>query len=493
MSQKHKKTILVITDGIGHNEASDFNAFKNAKKPTYDKLFNTTPYSFISTSGLSVGLPKGQMGNSEVGHMCLGSGRILYQNLVKINRAIEEKTLGQNKALEWIFKQTSTLHVIGLLSDGGVHSHINHIKEIAKLAKRQNKKVYIHGITDGRDVSPTSCKKFIKAIEAILDEDIFLATLGGRFFAMDRDKRWERVEQGYQTIVHAHPKTEQSFQEYIASQYEKKITDEFIEPIAFGDYSGFQKGDGVILANFRNDRMRQLTSALGDSTFSEFTCKDTYPLITMTNYDDNFHYPVMFEKEKLVNTLGEVVSKNRLSQFHTAETEKYAHVTFFFNGGVETPYANETRLLVPSPKVTTYDLKPQMSSSKVTKGVLKAMDEEYDFIVVNYANGDMVGHTGNYEASLKAVEAVDTSLGQIIKKCDEIGYNLILTSDHGNCEAMRDEQNNILTNHTTYDVYCFVRAHGVKEVKNGGLSNIAPTILKLMGLKIPPQMDKPLI
>lgn len=493
MNKKNRKTILVITDGIGHNDKESFNAFKKANKPIYDELFSQTPYSLISTSGLSVGLPQGQMGNSEVGHMTLGSGRVLYQNLVKINKAIDEKTLSKNQALQWLFNETNTIHVIGLLSDGGVHSHIEHIKALACIAKDEGKKVYIHAITDGRDVSPTSSKEFLKSLEEILDEDIELATIGGRFFAMDRDKRWERIRRGYEAIVEAKEKTTLSPYEYIKSQYEKEITDEFINPVAFLGYKGFQKGDGVVLANFRNDRMRQLAYALGDSTFSQFTCKKSYPLITMTNYDDTFTYPIMFDKEVLENTLAEVISRNGLSQFHTAETEKYAHVTFFFNGGVEVPYENESRLLIPSPKVKTYDLEPKMSSQEVTKGVLRAMDEGYDFIVVNYANGDMVGHTGNFEASIQAVEAVDKALGKILKKCDEVGYNFILTSDHGNCEEMRDNKGCALTNHTTYDVYCFVKAHGVSKVQKGGLNNIAPTVLKLMELEIPKQMDKPLI
>lgn len=493
MKKKTKKTILVITDGIGHSDKKSFNAFYHAKKPTYDTLFKSTPYSLISTSGLNVGLPKGQMGNSEVGHMTLGSGRILYQNLVKINQAIQAKELEKNQALQTILDTCNTLHVIGLLSDGGVHSHIEHIKELALIGKKNKKKVFIHAIMDGRDVSPTSGVGFIEEIGTILDDDIILASVGGRFFAMDRDRRWERVQKGYEAIVEAKPKTTMSPKNYILDQYEKNITDEFIEPIAFGGFGGFGKDDGVVLANFRNDRVRQLALALGESSFDEFTCKAFYPLVTMTNYDDTFSYPIMFDKESLENTLGEVISQNGLSQFHTAETEKYAHVTFFFNGGVEVPYENEARLLIPSPKVKTYDLLPQMSSEDVTKGVLKAMDEGYDFIVVNYANGDMVGHTGNFEASIKAVEAVDKALGKIVAKCDEVGYNFILTSDHGNCEAMKDESKNPLTNHTLYDVYCFVRAKGVKEVKKGGLNNVAPTVLRLMGLKIPPQMDKPLI
>lgn len=493
MDKKNTKTILMITDGIGHSSKKNHNAFANAKKPTYEKLFSETPYGFIKTSGLSVGLPKGQMGNSEVGHMTLGSGRILYQNLVKINKAMENKTLQNNKALHWLFNKTDTIHIIGLLSDGGVHSHIAHLKALAIIAKQKGKKVYLHAIADGRDVSPTSVLLYIDRLNEILDDDIVLATLGGRFYAMDRDKRWERVQKGYKAIVNAEPTTTLSPKDYVQRLYEEEVTDEFLYPTAFEGYGGIGEDDGIVLANFRNDRVRQLALCLGDENFNEFPCKQAYPLITMTNYDDSFTYPIMFDKERLSNTLAEVISNLGLKQFHTAETEKYAHVTFFFNGGVETPLANETRVLVPSPKVATYDLKPSMSSEEVTKAVLKAISEEYDFIVVNYANGDMVGHTGNYEASVRAVEAVDTALGKIIKKCDEKEYNLVLTSDHGNCEEMQNENGEVLTNHTTYDVYCFVRAKGIVRVQNGGLNNIAPTVLKLMGIDIPKEMDEPLI
>lgn len=489
----NKKTLLIITDGIGYNKEHKFNAFLSAKKPTYDKLFKSTPYSLISTSGMSVGLPDGQMGNSEVGHMCIGSGRILYQNLVKINQAVQENTLEKNDALVGLFDKTESIHILFLLSDGGVHSHINHTIELAKIAKKEGKKIFLHLITDGRDVSPSSAKTYLKMLDPILDENVLIASISGRFFTMDRDKRWQRVQKGYDAFVNATPKTKKSPNEYISYMYEKGITDEFIEPVAFDGFDGVKKDDGIILANFRNDRMREIAQALGDKEFKEFPTKGTFNVITMTKYDESFSYPIMFKPDILENTLAQVISDNGLSQLHTAETEKYAHVTFFFNGGVEEPTLNESRVLIPSPKVATYDMKPQMSAKEVGEAVLKAMDEEYDFIVVNFANGDMVGHTGVFDAAVKAVEAVDEELGRIFDKSDDKGYNVILTSDHGNCEMMQDENGKVLTNHTTFDVYCFVKAPHVTKVQKGGLSNIAPTILKLMDLPIPPQMDKPLI
>ncbi len=490
---KNKKTVLVITDGIGYNDSKFFNAFYNAKKPTYDKMFASLPHSKIKTSGLAVGLPEGQMGNSEVGHMCIGSGRVLYQNLVRINKAIEEKTLEKNRALNDLFSTCKDIHIVGLFSDGGVHSHILHVKELAKIAKKNGKKVFIHALTDGRDVGQKDSPKYVKMIQDILDDDIVFASMGGRFYAMDRDKRWERVEQGYNTIVNANNKTTLSPLEYLNYMYEKDITDEFIEPACFGEYEGIKKDDGVILANFRNDRMRQFASALGCEDFDGFKVKNRYKLITITEYDKNFTFPIMFENEKLENTLSQVISKNGLSQLHTAETEKYAHVTFFFNGGVEEPEENETRVLVPSPKVSTYDKQPQMNAPKVGDVVLKAMEEEYDFIVVNFANGDMVGHTGDYEASIKAVEAVDKELGRILEKSDERSYNVLITSDHGNCEELKDKDEKVLTNHTTYDVFCILKADGFTCIKDGGLSNIAPTILKLMGLVVPEEMNEALV
>lgn len=492
---KPQKTILIITDGIGCKPDSLCNAFKDANKPTYDKLFENTPKALISTHGLSVGLPEGQMGNSEVGHMTIGSGRVLYQDLVKISLALEDNSIEDNEALNETLSKSDTVHMLGLLSDGGVHSHIDHIIGMAKLAKSRGKKVWLHLITDGRDVSPTSSKIYLEQIEAICDEEIQIATIGGRFYTMDRDNRWDRIEKGYKAIADANPSTILTTSRYIDESYSKGITDEFIEPISFDGYPGLRDNDAFLILNFRSDRVREITAALGDEKFVELE-REFKPLYiaTMTQYDASFPYPILFRKKAPENTLAQVISRAGLRQLHTAETEKYAHVTFFFNGGVETPMMGESRVLIPSPDVKTYDMQPEMSAPQVGETVLTAIDERYDFIVVNFANGDMVGHTGNYDAARLAVHAVDTELSKIIAKAKDAGYAIILTSDHGNCEEMKDSEGNVLTNHTVGEVWCFVIADGVEKLKeNCGLNNIAPTVLKLMGLEIPSQMDEPLI
>ncbi|MGP2657221.1 2,3-bisphosphoglycerate-independent phosphoglycerate mutase [Malaciobacter sp. WC5094] len=488
------KTILIITDGIGHNDSNEFNAFTNANTPTYDYLFKNVPYSHIHTYGKHVGLPDGQMGNSEVGHMTIGSGRTLYQDLVKINIALEENTLKDNSVLKDTLEKSNDIHLIGLLSDGGVHSHIDHIIGIANIAKNSGKKVFIHIITDGRDVAPDCANKYVQQILDICDEDIKIATIAGRYYSMDRDQRWERVQKGHDAITLGLPKTNKSAIEYINDSYKEDIFDEFLIPSAFEGYNGLKENDGIIFCNFRSDRMRELSAALGDKNFSAFPkFANKINLVTMTQYDKNLPLPVLFPKEAPKNTLAEVISKAGLNQLHTAETEKYAHVTFFFNGGIEEPLENETRVLIPSPNVATYDLQPEMSAPQVGETVRKAMDEETDFIVVNFANGDMVGHTGVYEAGIKAVEAVDKELGLILEKAKQKDYKLVLTSDHGNCEMMRDKNGNTLTNHTVGDVFCFVVSKDVKEVKSGSLNNIAPTVLKLMNLEVPEEMDEALV
>lgn len=489
-----KKAVLVITDGIGYCSKTQHNAFYNATKPTYDKLFESTPHSLIDTYGLSVGLPEGQMGNSEVGHMSIGSGRVLYQDLVKISLALSENRFKDNAEFKDLLKRSNRLHLIGLMSDGGVHSHIEHFMGIADIAAHQGKEVFLHLITDGRDVSPTSAKKYLEQVKNHIKENVKIATISGRFYSMDRDNRWDRVQKGYEAIVNAAPKSDMSPVEYIDASYAKDVTDEFVEPAAFGDYDGMTDGDAILTINFRSDRMRELVTALGDKTFSGFKREfKKLHIATITEYDKSFSYPVLFKKEVPQNTLSEVISKAGLRQLHTAETEKYAHVTFFFNGGIDEPYENETRILIPSPNVKTYDEKPQMSAPEVGEVVLKAMDDEYDFVVVNFANGDMVGHTGDFEAAKIAVNAVDTELGKILQKAKEKDYAVVITSDHGNCEEMRDDEGNVLTNHTVGKVWCFVEAEGVTKVQNGALNNIAPTVLKLMGLEIPQEMDHSLV
>lgn len=489
-----KKAVLVITDGIGYCAKTEHNAFYNAKKPTYDKLFSEAPHSLIDTFGLSVGLPDGQMGNSEVGHMSIGSGRVLYQDLVKISLALDENTFQSNKELQNLLNASNRLHLIGLMSDGGVHSHINHFMGIADIASAQGKEVFLHLITDGRDVSPTSAQEYLCQVEKHLSENVKIATISGRFYTMDRDNRWERVQRGFDAIVKATPKTDFNPDEYISSSYALGETDEFVEPTAFEGYDGMKDGDSVLTINFRSDRMREIVTAIGDADFDSFSRPHVkVNLATITEYDKSFSYPVLFSKEAPKNTLAEIISKKGLRQLHTAETEKYAHVTFFLNGGIDEPYENETRVLIPSPNVKTYDEKPEMSAKEVGNAVLNAMDDNYDFVVVNFANGDMVGHTGNFEAAKKAVTAVDTELGKILQKAKESDYAVVITSDHGNCEEMRDKDGNILTNHTVGKVWCFVQADGVTKVETGALNNIAPTVLKLMNIDIPTEMDHSLI
>ena len=489
-----KKTVLIITDGIGHNSSCNFNAFCNAKKPTYDYLFSNVPYSLIHTYGEYVGLPDNQMGNSEVGHMTIGSGRVLYQDLVKIHLAIKNDTLKDNVIVKNTIEKSNNIHLIGLASDGGVHSHIDHIIALAKIAQNKNKKVWLHLITDGRDVAPDCAKIYIEKVINICNENIKIATIGGRYYGMDRDNRWDRVELAYNAIANATPKTKDNILDFIDNSYKNEIFDEFLIPTALDGYDGIKDGDGVIFCNFRSDRARELSSVFAKNDFKEFEKKTlNVQIASMTQYDKNIPIPVIFEKDNPTNTLAQVISDAGLTQLHTAETEKYAHVTFFFNGGVEEPFLNETRVLIPSPNVATYDLQPQMSAPKVGEAVRIAMKNQTDFIVVNFANGDMVGHTGVYEAAIKAVEAVDYELGLILEEAKKENYNIVLTSDHGNCEMMKDENGNTLTNHTVGDVYCFVIAPNITKVKEGSLNNIAPTVLKLMGLDIPKEMDEPLI
>jgi 2,3-bisphosphoglycerate-independent phosphoglycerate mutase len=365
---------------------------------------------------------------------------------------------------------------------------------LAEIAAEAGKEVFLHLITDGRDVSPTSAKLYLQQVQAHLSSRIKIATIGGRFYSMDRDNRWERVKKGYDAIVNAEPKSDNTPSDYIENSYAKEETDEFIVPSAFDGYDGFRRGDAVLTFNFRSDRMRELVSAIGSSDFDGFE-REQVPvhMATMTEYDKTFSFPVLFPKEAPKDTLAEVISARGLRQLHTAETEKYAHVTFFLNGGIEEPYENETRVLIPSPDVKTYDMKPEMSAPAVGDAVLKAIEEDYDFIVVNFANGDMVGHTGVYEAGIKAVEAVDAQLARIVEAARAKGYALVLTSDHGNCEEMKDASGNVLTNHTVGKVWCFVMAEGVDAVRPGGLNNIAPTLLKLMGIDAPEAMDESLV
>lgn len=481
-----RKSILIITDGVGYNEDSFYNAFYHAKKPTYDYLISNIPHSFISTYGHHVGLPDGIMGNSEVGHMSLGSGKVLYQDLVKINNAISTKEIYQNEILNAFLKTTSTLHLAILLSDGGVHSHINHLFSIIQIANQRNILIYLHLITDGRDVPPKTAIKYINTLKDFINKlnNVFIASISGRFFAMDRDNKWDRIENYYNNALLAQNKTTQDVIEYLESRFLLNELDEFITPISFGNFCGIKKRDSFLFLNYRSDRAREITKALTANDFNEFNREFlNLNYVCMCEYDESLKLPVLFPKDKLQNTLAEIISRANLKQAHIAETEKYAHVTFFFNGGREKPFKNEKRILIPSPNVKTYDLKPEMSASEVCDNVLSCMNEEYDFIVVNFANGDMVGHTGNFEASIKAVQTLDFELGRILDVAEKKDYAIIITSDHGNCEKMKDEFLNPLTNHTVGDVYCFVKSPNVKTLNNGRLSNIARTVLKVMEIE----------
>jgi 2,3-bisphosphoglycerate-independent phosphoglycerate mutase len=499
----YKKAILIITDGIGYSSKKEWNAFYSANKPFYDYLLKNIPYGMVSTSGLSVGLPEGQMGNSEVGHMTLGGGRIFYQDLVKISKSLETGEFQNLKTYKNLIENSKSdrIHLIGLLSDGGVHSHISHLFGIIENLLKIDKKIYLHIITDGRDVSPISSPIYLEQLlnkfsNDFMNNNIKIASISGRFYTMDRDKRWDRIESGYRVIANGDSKSDLAPLEYLKWRIAIGENDEFITPVSFEDYNGFMENDGILFYNFRSDRMREIVSAIGLKNFQYFERKNYIEnifLITMTNYNDEFNFQTIFDREKSENFLSEYISKNNLKQFHIAETEKYAHVTFFFNGGTEEPFAGESRYLVPSPKVKTYDEKPEMSATEVCDEVIKAIHKNIDFIVVNFANGDMVGHTGVFEAGIKAVETVDKQLGRIFEESRKNNYSIVLTSDHGNCEEMRDDKGNILTNHTIGDVWCFVIDERVKTVQNGGLNHIAPTILKLIGLNIPTEMSKALI
>ena len=489
-----QKCILVITDGIGYNPSKHYNAFAAAHKPNYERLFSEVPNTLIHTSGLSVGLPEGQMGNSEVGHMCIGSGRIIYQNLVRINKALVDGSLEKNPNLRAFLDKVKRVHIIGLYSDGGVHSHLSHFKGLASICKQAGKEVFTHAITDGRDVKPTTGAEFISDLQDFCAQNaIKFASVSGRFYAMDRDKRYERVQIYYDALFGKALRVG-DFARYIQQSYDEGVTDEFIKPAISEDFRGLEQDDGIIFINFRNDRMKQLVRALTQAAFSEFEREFVVQnAITMTNYDDKFALSVLFEKEKIDNPLAELISKANLKQFHTAETEKYAHITFFLNGGKEEPVRGETRVLIPSPKVQTYNEKPEMSAFEVLAEVKKGIERGEDFIVVNFANGDMVGHTGDFNAAVKAVEAVDKCLGELVNAARAKNYGFIITSDHGNCEAMQDERGNLLTNHTTFDVFAFVEAKGVTKLKeNLGLANIAATALKIMGLEKPKEMNEAL-
>ena len=503
---KGKQYLLMILDGVGLNDEERGNAFKLANTPNIDRYIEKYPNSHIETSGLAVGLPEGQMGNSEVGHTNIGAGRVVYQELTRITKDIKEGSFFKNEvlceALEHVKKNNSSLHILGLVSDGGVHSHIDHLYALLQMAKENNiEKVYIHAILDGRDTPPTSAVEYLKALENKIKEIGIgkIATVAGRYYTMDRDNRWERIKLSYDAMVNGKGNNFKTVQKAVETSYEAQEFDEFVKPIVIVDDEGnatstINSNDAVIFFNFRPDRARQITKAITNTDFNEFETKKLENLyfVTMTQYDENLkNVKVAYKPQVLNNTFGEYISKLGYTQLRTAETEKYAHVTFFFNGGREEPYKGEDRILVPSPKVATYDLKPEMSAYEVTENVVKAIDDKkYDVIVMNFANGDMVGHTGNLEKAIEAVEALDICVGKIISKIEEVKGEAIITADHGNCEYMLDlKTGEPITSHSTFDVPIIVISDRVKNIEHGRLCDLTPTLLALMGLQKPEEMD----
>lgn len=502
MASTNKKLVmLMILDGYGYSANTEGNAIYAAKTPVMDKLLEKYPHTLINASGLDVGLPNGQMGNSEVGHTNIGAGRIVYQELTRITKAIGDGDFFENdaflKAVENCKKHGSALHIYGLLSDGGVHSHITHMFALLELAKRSGlTKVFVHGFMDGRDVSPTSGIEYVKQLEDKMKELGVgkIGTLSGRYYAMDRDNRWERVEKAYAALVYGEGVKENSAVEAIQKSYDAGVTDEFVVPTVISDDAKISENDSVICFNFRPDRAREITRTLVDGDFEGFKRRNGFfPVhyVCMTQYDAKMpNVDVAFKPEELKNTFGEYISNKGLSQLRIAETEKYAHVTFFFNGGVEAPYENEDRALIPSPKVATYDLKPEMSAYEVTDEVLKRINSgKYDAIILNYANCDMVGHTGVFECAVKAVETVDECMGKVIDAVLAQGGTVCVTADHGNADQMLDPvTHDVFTAHTTNPVP-FIVAGTDCELRSGGrLADIAPTMLELMKLDKPAEM-----
>ncbi len=494
----------MILDGWGITQDPNVSAVDHAQTPFVDSLYKNYPSAQLRTDGEHVGLPEGQMGNSEVGHMNLGAGRIVYQNLAKINIAVKDKTLHKEQVLVEAFehakKHQKKVHFLGLVSNGGIHSHINHLKGLLDAANDYGlKDVFLHAFTDGRDCDPKSGKGFIEEIESQLSQTKGkLASVTGRYYAMDRDKRWERVQLAYNALVHGKGNLSENASESIEKSYENGTTDEFIKPIIMVNSDGtpkatIQEDDVVIFFNFRTDRGRQLTKVLSQENNEEFQMKKL-PLyfVTLTSYDETFkNIKVIYTNKNIENTIGEVLQSAGKKQIRIAETEKYPHVTFFFSGGREQEFEGEKRLLCPSPKVATYDLRPEMSAFEITNAILPELQKgDVDFVCLNFANGDMVGHTGVMDAAIKACEAVDTCVKEIITVALENDYSTLVIADHGNCETMKNPDGSPHTAHTTNPVPLILVDKELKSIKNGILGDISPTILDLMGIKKPKEMTQ---
>ena len=500
----NKKVILLILDGWGVTQNPSVSAIFNAKTPYINSLYDLYPSSELRTDGEHVGLPKGQMGNSEVGHMNLGAGRIVYQNLAKINMAVREGKLAKEtellKAFNYAKENNKNVHLLGLISNGGIHSHIDHAKGLLDAAHKNNvDNVYLHAFTDGRDCDPKSGKYFIKDIEKHMKNTTGeLATITGRYYSMDRDNRWERVKLTYDALVEGIGKKSINALDSINESYQEDITDEFIKPIIMVDENdkpkaSIKKDDVVIFFNFRTDRGRQLTEVLSQNDNEKFNMhKIPLYFVTLTNYDKTFKdIKVVYNSDNIENTLGEVLERANKKQIRIAETEKYPHVTFFFSGGREKEFDGEKRLLCPSPKVATYDLKPEMSAYEITDAIVPELEKgEVDFVCLNFANGDMVGHTGVFEAAIKACETVDHCSKEVITSGLKNGYTILLIADHGNCETMMNPDGSPHTAHTTNPVPIVLIDKELKLINNGVLGDIAPTILELMGLEQPKEMTR---
>jgi len=497
----NKKLALIILDGWGYGKQDNSDAAYAANTPFFDSLLQNYPNSKLEASGEAVGLPAGQMGNSEVGHMNLGAGRVVYQELGRINKAIADRELHNSpvlvNAFDYAKKNNKSVHFIGLVSNGGVHAHIEHLKALCDAANESNVKSYVHAFLDGRDTDPNSGLGFITDLQNhIQNTDAKLASLIGRYYAMDRDNRWERVKQAYDVMVNGVGEKTQDALAAIRKSYEEKITDEFLKPVVLTQDNGapvatIQPDDVVICFNFRTDRGREITTALTQKDFPEQQMHKL-PLyyVTMTTYDESFEkVNVIFTKDDLTKTIGEVLAENNKNQIRIAETEKYPHVTFFFSGGREAEFANEKRILIPSPKVATYDLQPEMSAAGITDAITKEMETGWaDFICLNFANPDMVGHTGVFEAVVKAVETADKCAETVVKTGLANGYSFILLADHGNSEYMVNGDGSVNTAHTTNLVPCILIDNDYKTIADGKLGDIAPTVLRILGVDIPAEM-----